>query len=241
VLVGLATHVGSQLSSTTPYVQSARVLFGIARAVRDGARGRSLSFLDTGGGFGIDYASPFPPAELHSSRPPLPAPADYVRAVRSEQRGAGLDDLALYVEPGRSLVASHGVLLARVVQAKVANEIRWLMIDAGMNDLLRPALYQAAHRIVPLEHHVAEPNATPWRVVGPVCESTDDFGHHPLHLEPPRAVAILDAGAYGYAMASQYNGRQLPVEIFVAGGRVVASTARRSAEAWAEERAAAGA
>lgn len=238
-LVGLATHVGSQLSSTAPYVQSARVLFGIARALREGGGGRSLAFLDTGGGFGIEYSRPFPSSDSGRSRLP-PAPADYVRAVRSEQRESRLDDLALYIEPGRSLVASHGVLLARVVQAKVANGIRWLMIDAGMNDLLRPALYQAVHRIIPLEQDVDEPNAVTWRVVGPVCESTDDFGPHLLNLQPPRSVAVLDAGAYGYAMASQYNGRQLPVEVFVAGGRVVGSTRRHAVEAWAQERAAAG-
>lgn len=240
-LVGLATHVGSQLTSTAPYVQSARVLFGIARALRDAGAGRSLSFLDTGGGFGIDYGDRLPHRDgADGPASQLPAPADFVRAARSEQRLAGLEDLWLYVEPGRSLVASHGVLLARVVQVKVGSGLRWLMIDAGMNDLLRPALYQAHHRIVPLERQIDVQRAIDWRVVGPVCESTDDFGSHVLPPEPPRAVALLDAGAYGYTMASQYNGRQLPVEVFVAAGRVVGHTPRRSIEAWAEERAAAG-
>lgn len=239
-LVGLATHVGSQLTSTWPYVQSARVLFEIARELRAAGQGRSLSFVDTGGGFGIDYGDRSPQREASGSPQPPPTPADFVRAARAEQRASGLDDLALYVEPGRSLVAAHGVLLARVVQVKLANDVRWLMIDAGMNDLLRPALYQAVHRIVPLEQAVDERTAMPWRVVGPVCESTDDFGRHLLPLEPPRAVAVLDAGAYGYALASQYNGRQLPVEVFVAGGRVVGHTPRPSVEAWADARAAAG-
>jgi diaminopimelate decarboxylase len=240
-LVGLATHVGSQLTSTLPYVQSARVLFGMARELRAAGRGRSLSFLDTGGGFGIDYGDRLPQREAGGSAQPSPTPADFVRAVRAEQRASGVDDLALYIEPGRSLVAAHGVLLARVVQTKVTNDIRWLMIDAGMNDLLRPALYQALHRIVPLEQAIDDRTAMPWRVVGPVCESTDDFGRHLLPREPPRAVAVLDTGAYGYAMASQYNGRQLPVEVFVADGRVVGHTRRPSVEAWAQERAAAGA
>jgi diaminopimelate decarboxylase len=115
------------------------------------------------------------------------------------------------------------------------------MIDAGMNDLLRPALYQARHRIVPLDREVDPARELTWRVVGPVCESSDDFGEHPLPPEPPAAVAILDAGAYGYTMASTYNGRPLPVEIFLRGGAVVGRTQRVSVETWAAERIAAGA
>jgi diaminopimelate decarboxylase len=117
------------------------------------------------------------------------------------------------------------------------------MIDAGMNDLVRPALYQARHRIVALTSPAGEATgdgACPWRVVGPVCESSDDFGEHVLPRTPPAAVAILDAGAYGYTMASQYNGRVLPAEVFVRAGRVVGSTGRAGPEDWAAERARAG-
>jgi diaminopimelate decarboxylase len=210
-------------------VSSARVLFELVGRLRDEGKVPSLVFVDTGGGFGVDYGGGL------SLRP-----ADFVRAARSEQRAHGLGDLALYVEPGRSLVAAHGVLLARVIQSKVASVTRWLMIDAGMNDLLRPALYQARHRIVPLSSEGEEDDLVPWRVVGPVCESSDDFGEHLLPRLPPDAVAILDAGAYGYTMASQYNGRQLPVEAFLRGGKVVGRTERASADAWAEQRARAG-
>jgi diaminopimelate decarboxylase len=171
---------------------------------------------------------------------PATAAADFVRAVRAEQRQRGLEDLALFVEPGRSLVAASGVLLARVLQVKVAQAARWLMLDAGMNDLVRPALYQARHRILPLDAEVPPDDALDWRVVGPVCESSDDFGAHLLPREPPAMVAILDAGAYGYTMASRYNGRQLPVEVFVRGDVVVGATERVSVESWAEERARAG-
>lgn len=230
--VGIATHVGSQFSTTEPYLAAAGTLFGVVRALRSGGQGRSLRFVDTGGGFGIDYAG--------STLAPLPSASDFVRAAKAAQRSAGLDDLALYVEPGRSLVAPYGVLLARVIQQKVTATARWLMIDAGMNDLLRPALYQAFHRIVPVDAEVDRASAVDWRVVGPVCESSDDFGVHPLPAEPPREVAILDAGAYGYTMASQYNGRQLPVEVFVEGGRVAGSTRRASVESWAAERVKAG-
>jgi diaminopimelate decarboxylase len=120
------------------------------------------------------------------------------------------------------------------------------MIDAGMNDLLRPALYQARHRIVPLRAAAGAPlsgegaGAMPWRVVGPVCESSDDFGDHLLPNEAPAHVAILDTGAYGYTMASVYNGRQLPVEAFLRDGRIVGQTERPSIEAWAQARARAG-
>jgi len=225
--VGVACHVGSQLTSVEPYVQSARTLFGVA--VRARAAGAPLEFVDTGGGFGIDYGAGCPVR-----------PADFVRATREAMRGAGVLGLALHVEPGRSLSASHGVLVARVIQSKetraAATARRWLMIDAGMNDLLRPALYQARHRIVGVAGGSGP--LVPWRVVGPVCESSCDFGEHQLPAAPPTLVAILDAGAYGYTMASQYNGRALPVEAFVRGGKVVAQTTRASKTAWADERAA---
>jgi len=240
-LVGFASHVGSQASQGGAYVGAARTLFGVVREVRAEHAPR-LAFVDTGGGFAIDYGDG-----------PCAAPADIVRTTRVEQRAAGLEDLALYVEPGRSLVAAHGVLLARVLQSKVSPFgrepplRRWLMIDAGMNDLIRPALYQARHRIVPLELTSREDVAgrvdgddVGWRVVGPVCESSDDFGVHALPSSPPPFVAILDAGAYGYTMASSYNGRPLASEVFLASGRVIASRRRRPVEEWSLERASLG-
>jgi diaminopimelate decarboxylase len=244
-LVGMATHVGSQFRAVEPYIDGARVLCELVRALRDGGGLRSLAFIDTGGGFGVDYDR-LPDGVLSYDRRPHevgrselpPSPADFVRAVRGELRARRLDDLAHYIEPGRSLVATHGVLLARVVQPKVTAAARWLMIDAGMNDLLRPALYQARHGIVALGP--GAPADTLWRVVGPVCESSDDFGEHRLPSEPPAAVAILDVGAYGYTMASHYNGRQLPAEVFLSGGRVVARTERATTESWVEERMKAG-
>ncbi len=231
-LVGMTAHVGSHFKSTSPYVESARVVFGLVRSMREAGRGRSLEFVDTGGGFGVDYVG--------DEAASLPTPAEFVRAARDAQREHGLEDLALYVEPGRSLVAPHGVLLARVIQTKATATARWLMIDAGMNDLLRPALYQAHHRIVPLQGTEEPATTIPWRVVGPVCESSDDFGEHLLPREPPAFVAILDVGAYGFTMASEYNGRQLPVEAFLRAGRLVGQTARASVEDWAQERSRAG-
>jgi diaminopimelate decarboxylase len=232
-LVGMGVHAGSQFVAKDPYMESARVLFDLVKRLRDAGKLPSLAFVDTGGGFGVDYSG----LRQAGGGDAVLRPADFVRAARAEQRARGLGDLALYVEPGRSLVAAHGVLLARVIQSKVARVARWLMIDAGMNDLLRPALYQAIHRIVPLGPEGEKEDRLAWRVVGPVCESSDDFGEHQLPREPPESVAILDAGAYGYTMASQYNGRQLPVEAFLRGGKVLGRTQRASADAWSQARA----
>lgn len=246
-LVGVGAHVGSQLTATDGYVQTARVVFDVAGTLR--TRNASLRFVDLGGGFGIDYGEGCPVS-----------PADFIRAVRRLQRTSPAAGLALYCEPGRSLVGAHGVLVARVIGTKrertraasapgaalsVPASVpgadarrRWLLIDAGMNDLLRPALYGARHRIVPLCH--APPSAaTPLvrqRVVGPVCESSDDFGEHDLPDDAPTHVAILDAGAYGYTMSSRYNGRALPSEVFVRDGRIVHVVERAPVTDWVEER-----
>jgi len=232
-LVGVSTHVGSQLTSTAGYVGAAGTLFSLVKDLR-ATHGQDLTFVDTGGGFGVDYGAGCPAS-----------PADFVRETRALQKSFGLDDLALYVEPGRSLVAPHGVLLASVIQHKVtpyarahergAVRARWMMIDAGMNDLLRPALYQAHHRILPLAGVGGD--ATLWRVVGPVCESSDDFGLHPLPVVPPPFVAILDVGAYGFTMASRYNGRPLPAEVFVRGGRAAVWSAQDRDAVWVKDRA----
>ena len=154
-------------------------------------------------------------------------------------KAAGHGDLALHVEPGRALVARHGVLVARVIQRKVSprTDHRWLLIDAGMNDLIRPALYQAKHRVVPLPETDATVERRPWRVVGPLCESADDFaGEHLLPDGGFDRVALLDAGAYGYTMASRYNGRPLPGEVFLRGGAVLRTLPREPLATWVNER-----
>jgi diaminopimelate decarboxylase len=231
-LVGLGAHIGSQLTRTDEYLASADAMLALC-AQRIASHG-ALSFVDFGGGFGVDYGAGCPVA-----------PADFARAVTERVARSGLGGLRIVVEPGRSMVASFGVLCARVVMAKRSRggegERRWLMLDAGMNDLLRPALYAAKHRIEPLEGPPPAPGAGKgFRVVGPVCESSDDFGEHPFEEPLPRAVVLRDAGAYGYTMASEYNGRSLPAEIFVAGGRVVAVHRPRSAAVWVAERASIG-
>jgi diaminopimelate decarboxylase len=223
-LVGVTSHAGSQFTSTDAYLASARALFGVAREVRTRF---PLTFVDTGGGFGIDYGEGCPVR-----------PADFIREAQKLAAASGLGDLAHYCEPGRAMVGAHGVLLARVIQRKITTDRRWTMIDAGMNDLMRPALYQARHRIVALD---VVAKGTPSRVVGPVCESSDDFGVHELPDRPIAHVAILDAGAYGYSMASRYNGRPLPAEVFLSGGKIASISPRKSAIDWVDDRANAGA
>ncbi len=218
--VGVSGHVGSMMTEPGAYLQAARVVCEAARARL--AAGHPLSFVDFGGGFGIDYGS----------RPAEP-PHAFIRPALGLLDELGLSDLELVVEPGRSLVAPFGVLVASVIESKRSASHRWVMIDAGMNDLIRPALYGAKHRIESLDAPPSEPN---WRVGGPVCESSDDFGLHPLGETVPSFVAIRDAGAYGFVMASEYNGRPLPAEVFVAGGSVRKVSPSPGRAAWVQRR-----
>ncbi|MBM4363558.1 MAG: diaminopimelate decarboxylase, partial [Deltaproteobacteria bacterium] len=215
-VVGVGAHVGSTLKTVESYLTSARVVLEVARARR--AAGGSLSQVDFGGGFGIDYGPG-----------PLPAPVEYLRAARRLVQESGLADLAIVVEPGRSMVAAHGVLVSSVIQSKRGRGRSWAFLDAAMNDLVRPALYGARHRIEPLDQLPAAPA---WSVAGPVCESADVFGEHELGDPLPRRVVIRDAGAYGFAMASEYNGRALPAEVFVSGGRVAHVSPSPGRDAW---------
>lgn len=222
-LVGISTHVGSMLKAPAPYLESASVVCEVAREAL--GRGHELEYVNFGGGYGIDYGTG-----------ELPEPAEYVSAALAFLAERGLGHLKLVIEPGRSLVAPFGVLVARVVQEKQSgppeDQRRWLMIDAGMNDLMRPALYQAVHRIEPV---VGRPGSTSHRVVGPVCESTDDFGEFAFDAVP-ELVVIRDAGAYCFTMASEYNGRALPTEVFVDDGRVVHVSPSPGVEAWIARR-----
>ena len=226
-LVGLGCHIGSQLTKTDDYEASANV---VLRLVARRHKTQPLEFVDFGGGFGIDYGMGC-----------QAKPADFARAVTQLVERSGLGPMRIVVEPGRSLVAAFGVLCASVVTTKASRSKgitrRWMMLDTGMNDLVRPAMYGAKHRIEPLD--TLPPNegtGVVMRVVGPVCESSDDFGEHPFSEPMPRTVVIRDAGAYGFVMASEYNGRSLPAEIFLSGGKIVAVHESRSREAWVASR-----
>jgi diaminopimelate decarboxylase len=202
-LVGVHAHVGSQITTLDPLRRAAAALGRLAIDLR--AAGIALEHLDVGGGLGISYdGSPVPEVEAYA--------AALVEATRDA-------DLPLIVEPGRWLVAPAGVLVAGVVDVKThPGGKRFVVLDAGMTELLRPALYGAFHRIVPLEQD-GRPSVR-CDIVGPVCETSDTFGVD-RQLPEPRTgdlVAVLDVGAYGAAMGSTYNRRPLPPEVLVDAG-----------------------
>jgi diaminopimelate decarboxylase len=201
---GVHIHVGSQITTLDPLVRAAGQVVGLAEALR--AEGLALDHVDLGGGLGIAYTD-------EGAAPSLDT---YAAALGGVIGGRGF---TLLVEPGRALVGAAGVLLTRVVDVKAfAGGPRFAVLDAGMTELLRPALYGAYHRIVAV--HPRPGPLAPVDLVGPVCESSDVFARDRLMppLEPGDLVAILDAGAYGAVMASTYNRRPLPPEVLVDDG-----------------------
>lgn len=198
---GVSVHIGSQILRAAPFRAAMKRVAGLVRELR--SDGHNIGYVDAGGGLGISYRGERSPSF-----------ADYAAAVATPLRGLGLH---LLLEPGRAIVGPAGVLLARVLYVKQNGRKRFLILDAAMNDLLRPALYGAYHEIVPVVK--AQRTQRTYDVVGPVCE-TGDFLALDRKLPEMRAgklVAILDAGAYGMAQASNYNTRPRPAEILVQG------------------------
>ena len=215
-LDGLHMHIGSQLLDLTPVREA---LARMAGAWRDlAAAGHRLACIDVGGGLGVRYRE----------GEQAPDAADYVGAIREALAGF---DGRLLVEPGRWLVAEAGVLLSRVLLVKEGASRRFLVLDAAMNDLLRPSLYDAWHDIVPLVGSGRERLA--YDVVGPVCETGDTFAIDRAlsRCEAGDLVAILGAGAYGASMGSTYNSRPLPAEVMVDGGRYAVVRQRQDFDA----------
>jgi diaminopimelate decarboxylase len=197
---GVACHIGSQITDLTPFVDAfAKVTDLVGELLADGF---PLRRIDLGGGLGIRY----------KDETPVPVP-DYAEAVMKHVRSLGLK---LFLEPGRSISASAGALISGVKFIKHTEGKSFVVLDAGMNDLARPAIYGAYHEIVPVRQGDAEES---YDVVGPVCESSDIFGSNRRlpKVESGDLVAILDAGAYGAAMSSNYNTRSLLPEILVDG------------------------
>jgi len=202
-IVGLACHIGSQIGKVRPFVEAARRMRELYVQLR--ADGHPLRRLDLGGGLGVPYGDGPAPA----------SPQEYGRALVSVLRGI---DARILVEPGRLLVANAGVLLARVLLRKQgAAGRRFVVIDAGMNDLLRPALYRAYHAIEPVGRPRGATELAD--VVGPVCESADVLAPRRRlpRLEAGDLIVLRTAGAYGMSMASQYNARRRPAEVLVSG------------------------
>ncbi|MHB8254284.1 MAG: diaminopimelate decarboxylase [Acidiferrobacter sp.] len=201
--IGVDCHIGSQLTELRPFADALdRVLPAVQDLRRDGV---TLEHIDVGGGLGIRYRDEQPPTV-----------SAYVGLIRERLATHGLKDLGLILEPGRSLVAASGILVTRVEYLKETLDKRFAIVDAGMNDLLRPALYGAWQNVIPV---AKRPEAgLEYDVVGPVCESADVFGRgRRLAVEAGDLLAICDAGAYGFAMSSQYNARPRPPEVLVDG------------------------
>ncbi len=201
--VGLAMHIGSQITSLAPYRAADVRLAGLAGEIR--AAGLPISVLDCGGGLGVAYRGE-----------EVPSAAAFAGVLRETLGGLGLQ---LMIEPGRWLVAQSGLLLARVVLQKQGEARRFVILDAAMNDLIRPSLYGAWHGILPVTPALWRAAVAPADVVGPVCESGDTFatGRALPDLPPGELVALLDAGAYGSVMSSTYNARPLAAAVMVSG------------------------
>jgi diaminopimelate decarboxylase len=195
-------HIGSQITAAEPLRRAARSLVTLALELRDDEI--RLKHVDLGGGLGIAYEGD-----------PVLTPAMYADAVLPELRRAGIP---VVLEPGRAVIGNAGALVARVVDVKQAPDgRRFAVLDAGMTELMRPALYGSFHRIVPVNPRPGP--ESPWDIVGPICESSDVFARERLlpPLEVDDLVAILDTGAYGAVMASNYNRRLLAAEVLVEG------------------------
>ena len=203
--VGIHFHIGSQLTELDPIREAAQMVADLVRSLT--AIGVEIRFFDVGGGLGVVYRDETP-IDLN----------DYAEAVTEAIRGL---DLTIICEPGRYLTANAGWLLTRVLYEKHNGEKRFVIVDAAMNDLLRPSLYNAYHRIEFLEEAGDRGEATPAEIVGPICESGDWLGKQ-LPLPPTRSGDLLlihSAGAYGFTMASNYNTRGRAAEIACEAGK----------------------
>ena len=202
-VVGVDCHIGSQLTRVAPFVDALeRVLALVGRLE---AQGIAIRHLDLGGGLGIRY---------RDEEPPLPA--EHAAALLERLRDRPHEIL---IEPGRAIVGNAGILVTRVELLKQGDEKSFAVVDAAMNDLLRPALYSAWQAIIPVEPRaVGEPHR--YDVVGPICETGDFLGKdRELNIEPGDLLAVRSAGAYGFAMSSNYNSRPRAAEVMVDGGR----------------------
>ncbi len=210
---GLDCHIGSQLTELNPFIEAAeKVLALLARLEAQGSR---IEHLDLGGGLGIRYSSETPPLAR-----------DYVAALCAK---IGQRSQRILIEPGRALVGNSGLLLTRVEYLKHTSYRDFAIVDAAMNDLIRPALYDAYHEVLPVA--VSEENAKMYQIVGPVCETGDFLGHERrLSLRQGDLLAVMSAGAYGMSMSSNYNTRPRAAEVMVEGDHIHLIRERESVE-----------
>jgi diaminopimelate decarboxylase len=214
--VAVHAHIGSQITQVAPFQESLAKLVPLVEALRQD--GFDIRYLDIGGGIGIRYKDEGPPA-----------PAEYANTLRPL---LGALDCTLLMEPGRLLVGNAGVLVTKVLYAKANQEKKFLVVDGGMNDLIRPSLYNAYHAITPIVQRANGQPETTLDVVGPICESGDFLAKDRAlpACQPGDLLAVQSAGAYGFAMASNYNARPRVPEVMVHGEQFAVVRARESYE-----------
>ena len=202
-VVGAQMHIGSQLTTSAPFADATARLGALVKTLRE--RRIEISMLDVGGGLGIRYRDEAPPSH-----------AEYATVLLPALRELGVTVL---LEPGRSIVGNAGVLLTRVLYHKATDAKNFVVVDAAMNDLLRPAFYESYHEILPVVAPRAGATKEIADVVGPICESGDFFAKDRELARPEEGdlLALMSAGAYGFVMASNYNTRPRPVEVLVDG------------------------
>ena len=206
-VIGIDMHIGSQLTDLDPYRQAYAKMADLTRALR--TDGHDIRRLDMGGGLGIPY-------RRDNSAPPLPI--EYGQVIREAVGDLGCE---IEIEPGRNIAGNAGILLSQVIYVKQGEGRDFLILDAAMNDLIRPAMYGAHHDIVPVIEAVPGAEVSAYDVVGPICESGDTF-QKGTQLPPPKPgdlIAFRSAGAYGAVMSSEYNSRPLIPEVLVDGDR----------------------
>ena len=203
---GVSVHIGSQITDVSPFAEAMERVAELVRGLR--TDGHQIRFVDAGGGLGIAYREQTIP-DLATQA------ADYAEALSSPLQGLNIH---LLLEPGRSIIAPAGALLTRVLYRKTNDGKKFLIVDAAMNDLIRPSLYQAYHEIVPVSPATDETETTD--IVGPICETGDFFARDRLLpiTQESDLLALLDAGAYGLVLASNYNTRPRAAEVLVDGG-----------------------
>ncbi|WP_374090354.1 diaminopimelate decarboxylase [Methylomicrobium lacus] len=220
-IIGIDCHIGSQLTETRPFLDALERILALVADLK--AAGIVLHHLDLGGGLGIRYKDEQPPE-----------PADYIRAVLDR---LGEADFEILLEPGRAIVGNAGILVTRVEYLKATDHKNFAIVDAAMNDLVRPSLYSAWQNIIPvrMQNQAAEQT---WDIVGPVCETGDFLGKgRTLRLNANDLLAVRSSGAYGFSMSSNYNSRPRAAEVLVDGGDTHLIRARESIEQlWAGER-----
>ncbi len=220
-IVGLDCHIGSQLTNLSPFLDALERVLDLAGQLQ--SEGIALSHLDLGGGLGIRYRDETPPE-----------PAEYVGAILNRLED---EKYTIFLEPGRSIAGNAGILVTRVEYLKHTPAKCFAIVDAAMNDLLRPALYDAWQDIIPVQKHQDIPGQQV-DVVGPVCETGDFLGRERfLSLREGDLLAVRSAGAYGFVMSSNYNSRPRPAEIMVSGDQAYVVRERESVEdLWRGER-----